>query len=94
MLPSVTAKPAMSARPASYACTSEPIATPMVVRWAAASASSNNALPADVRSYVEAVPEPVNWIPLSAADVKPAMAANSASYACTSVPITRPNVVR
>ena len=54
--------------------------TPSVVLCAAASASSNSALPADVRSYVAAVPDPVNCIPLLAAEVNPATAASSASY--------------
>ena len=53
----------------------------------------SNALPASVKSYVAAVPEPVNCIPLSAADVKPAIAAKSASYACTSLPIANPKFV-
>ena len=53
--------------------------TPSVVLCAAALASSRRALPAAVRSYVEADPEPVNCIPLLAADVKPATAASSAS---------------
>ena len=35
----------------------------------------------------------MNWIPLSAADVKPAIAVKSASYACTSLPIANPNEV-
>ena len=32
----------------------------------------------------------MNWIPLSAADVKPAIAVKLASYACTSLPIETP----
>ena len=67
---------------------------PNVVLCAEASASSNSALPAAVKSYVAAVPDPVNCIPLSAAEVNPATAANSASYACTSVPIVNPRLVR
>ena len=39
------------------------VPNPNVVLWAAASASSSNALPADVKSYVDAVPDPVNCIP-------------------------------
>ena len=53
--------------------------SPRVVLCAAASASSKSAFPAAVRSYVAAAPDPVNCIPLLAADVKPAIAANSAS---------------
>ena len=55
--------------------------TPKVTNCAAALASSNNAFPAAVRSYVAAVPDPVNCIPLSAAEVNPAIAASSASLA-------------
>ena len=66
---------------------------PNVVLWSAAFASSNNAFPAVVKSNVAAVPEPVNWIPLSAAEVKPAIAAKSASYSCTSLPIANPKFV-
>ena len=39
------------------------------------------------------MPEPVNWIPLLAAEVNPAIAASSASYAWTSVPIATPKFV-
>ncbi len=55
------------------------VPSPRVVRCAAASASSSSALPAAVRSYVAALPEPLNWIPLSAADVRPASACSSVS---------------
>ena len=89
-VPSVGDKPAISANWASYACTSVPITNPNVVLWAAASASSNNSFPAVVKSNNPACPLPVNCIPLSAADVRPAIAANSASYACTWVPIVNP----
>ena len=57
------------------------VPSPKVVLCAEASASSNNALPAVVKSYVAAVPDPVNWIPLSAAEVSPAIASKSASCA-------------
>ena len=46
--------------------------TPSVVLCAAASASSNSAFPADVRSYVAAVPDPVKWFRLLASDDKQA----------------------
>ena len=39
------------------------------------------------------MPEPVNWIPLFAAEVNPAIACSSASYACTLVPIATPKFV-
>jgi len=57
------------------------VPSPNVVLCADASASSNNALPAVVKSYVPAVADPVNCIPLSAAEVNPAKAESSASYA-------------
>ena len=58
------------------------VPSPRVVLCAAAFASSRSALPAAVKSYVAAVPEPVNCIPLSAAEVNPAIAVSSASDAC------------
>ena len=64
-----------------------PIPRPRVVLCADVSTSSSKALPAAVKSYVAAVPEPVNCIPLSEAEVRPEIASKSASYACTEEPI-------
>ena len=69
------------------------VPNPNVVLWVDASASSSNALPAVVKSNTAAVPDPVNWIPLSAAEVNPAIALRSASNACTFVPIAKPKLV-
>jgi hypothetical protein len=54
---------------------------PRVVLAAAASASSISVLPKEVRVVTSAVPAPVKYGSLSAAQVRPASAANSASYA-------------
>ena len=66
------------------------VPNPNVDLCADASASSSNALPAEVKSYVPALPDPVNCIPLSAADVNPANACSSASsLAFGTVPLAK-----
>ena len=67
------------------------VPNPNVDLCADASASSSNALPAEVKSYVPAlIPDPVNCIPLSAADVNPANACSSASsLAFGTVPLAK-----
>ena len=65
-----------------------------MVRCAVASASSTSARPAAEKSARAAVPDPVKYGTLLAADVSPAIAASSASYAWTSVPIANPRFVR
>ena len=57
------------------------VPNPRVVLAADASASSTSDLPNEVNVASAAVPEPVKYGSLSAADVSPAMAASSASYA-------------
>lgn len=47
-----------------------------------------------LKSAKAAVPDPVKYGSLSAAEVSPAKAASSASYACTFVPIANPRAVR
>lgn len=66
---------------------------PSVVLAAAASTSSASERPKDVKSASAAVPDHVKYGNLSAALTSHAIAASSASYACTSVPITSPRFV-
>ena len=79
ILPSVTANPEISARPASYAWTSVPIATPRDVLAVAPD------------SATQLVPFPTIIFPSVTAN--PAISARPASYAWTSVPMARPRDV-
>jgi hypothetical protein len=56
-------------------------------------ASSMKVLAKLDRSATSAVPDPVKYGSLSAAEVKPPIAARSASYPCTSEPIATPRAV-
>jgi hypothetical protein len=68
----------------------EAASAPVVERTAAASASSSTVRMNEDTVVVLAVPLPVKYGNVSAADVSPASALNSASYAWTFVPITSP----
>ena len=69
------------------------VVAPRVVLAVAALASSISERPKDVRVASAAVPKPVKYGTVSAADVSPAIAVSSASCACTFVPITRPRLL-
>lgn len=79
--PEVPVSAAIALKSASYACTFVPMTSPSVVCAAEESASSISDRPNDVRVVSAAVPEPVKYGSESAADVSPAIAPNSTSYA-------------
>ena len=80
-LESAVERAAMSASNELYDWTSVPMASPKVVLAVALLASSIKERVKEVRDAVVAVPEPVKYGRRSAAEVNPAIAANSASYA-------------
>lgn len=75
---------------ASYACTVDQITNQSNAQTAAEFAAATIERPKDVKSASAAVPAPVKYATLSAAEVNHAMADKLAFWACTSVPITRP----
>lgn len=73
---------------ASYACTVDQITNQSNAQTAAELAAATMERPKDVKSASAAVPAPVKYATLSAAEVNQAIADKFAFCACTSVPIT------